>query len=70
MPQMIQHLLKKINIKVLVDMMEYAHSPTIVPMAHDIFWREFLGARERAIHKIQTPEQALRQAENVIQISN
>jgi multiple sugar transport system substrate-binding protein len=55
------------KIQVLVDMMEYAHSPTIVPMAHDIFWREYLGARERAIHRLQTPEQALKQAQNVIQ---
>jgi multiple sugar transport system substrate-binding protein len=55
------------SIKTLVDMMEFAHSPTIVPMAHDVFWREFLGAREKALHKIQTPEQALRQAEAVIQ---
>jgi len=48
-------------------MMEYAHSPTIIPLAHDIFWREFLGARERALHKIQKPEVALKQAEGIIQ---
>ncbi|RPI71738.1 MAG: ABC transporter substrate-binding protein, partial [Ignavibacteriales bacterium] len=40
------------KIKTLVDMMEYAHSPTIVPLVHDIFWREFLSAREKALHKI------------------
>ena len=55
------------SIKILVDMMDYAHSPTIVPLAHDIFWREFLGARERTVHKIQSPQQALKQAQNVIQ---
>jgi len=55
------------KIKTLVDMMEYAHSPTIIPLAHDIFWREFLGARERALHKIQKPEVALKQAEGIIQ---
>jgi multiple sugar transport system substrate-binding protein len=55
------------SIRVLVDMMDFAHSPTIIPMAHDIFWREYLGARERAIHRIQTPEQALKQAQSVIQ---
>jgi ABC-type glycerol-3-phosphate transport system substrate-binding protein len=52
--------------RVLVDMMEYAHSPSIVPLAHDIFWREFMGAHERAIHKVQTPEKALKQGEKVI----
>lgn len=54
------------SMRVLVDMMDYAHSPSIVPLAHDIFWREFMGAHERAIHKIQTPEKALTQGEQVI----
>ncbi|MEO8399895.1 MAG: hypothetical protein ABI550_08805, partial [Ignavibacteriaceae bacterium] len=53
--------------KILVKMMDYAQSPTIVPLVHDIFWREFLGAMERAVHHKQTPEEALTQAENVIQ---
>ncbi len=47
--------------------MEYSHSPTIVPLAHDVFWREFMGASDRAINKIQTPEAALMQAQSVIQ---
>jgi multiple sugar transport system substrate-binding protein len=55
------------SIQILVDQMEYAHSPTIVPLVHDIFWREVMGALERSIHKIQTSEQALKQAESVIQ---
>lgn len=55
------------KIKTLVDMMEYTHSPTIIPLAHDIFWREFFGAREKALHKIQKPEVALKQAEDIIQ---
>ncbi len=54
-------------LRVLVDMMQYAHSPTIVPLAHDIFWREFLGARERSMNKIESPETALRKAEETIQ---
>ena len=54
-------------IRILVDQMEFAHSPTIVPLVHDIFWREIMGALERSIHKIQTPGQALKQAESVIQ---
>ena len=47
--------------------MDYSHSPTIVPLAHDVFWREFIGARDRAIHKIQTPIAALQQAQSAIQ---
>ncbi len=47
--------------------MDYSHSPAIVPLAHDVFWREFMGARDRAIHNIQTPEVALMQAQKIIQ---
>ncbi len=52
---------------VFVRQMEHAHSPTVVPMAHDVFWREFYGAQERVVHGLQTPEAALRQAEGVVQ---
>lgn len=52
---------------VFVRQMEYAHSPTVVPLAHDVFWREFYGAQERVVHGLQAPEAALRQAERVIQ---
>lgn len=54
-------------IKTLVDMIDYAKTPTIVPMAHDVFWREFIGAHDRAIHHIQTPKAALMQAQKAIQ---
>ncbi len=50
-----------------VRQMDYAHSPAIVPMAHDVFWREFMGAQERAIHRLQSPAEALAQAERVVQ---
>lgn len=53
--------------EVFVRQMDHAHSPTVVPMAHDVFWREFYGAQERVVHGLQTPEVALRQAERVIQ---
>jgi ABC-type glycerol-3-phosphate transport system substrate-binding protein len=55
------------SMQVLVKMMDYAHSPSIAPLVHDIFWREFTGAHERAIHKKQTPERALMQGDAVIQ---
>jgi len=53
--------------EVFVRMMEYSHSPSIVPLVHDVFWREIVGAQERVIHKLQSPDAALRQAENQIQ---
>jgi multiple sugar transport system substrate-binding protein len=53
--------------EVFVRQMEVAHSPTVVPLAHDVFWREFFGAQDRVIYGRQTPRQALRQAETVIQ---
>lgn len=59
--------LKDDVVGVFVRQMEHAHSPTVVPMAHDIFWREFYGAQERVAHGLQTPEEALRQAERVVQ---
>lgn len=53
---------------VFTDLLSHSKTPTIVPLAHDVFWREFMGAQERVIHKIQTPRDALKQAEKTIQI--
>jgi multiple sugar transport system substrate-binding protein len=53
--------------EIFVAQMEYSHSPSIVPMAHDVFWREFLGAQERAIYGKQSPEEALKDGERVLQ---
>ncbi len=52
---------------VFAAQMEVAHSPTVVPLAHDVFWREFFGAQDRVIYGRQTPAEALRQAEAVVQ---
>lgn len=54
--------------KIFVDLLEHSKTPTIVPLAHDVFWREFMGAQERVIHKLQTPMEALSQAEKTIQM--
>lgn len=54
--------------RVFTDLLEHSKTPAIVPLAHDVFWREFMGAQERVIHKIQTPFDALKQAEKTIQI--
>jgi multiple sugar transport system substrate-binding protein len=52
---------------IFVRQMDFARSPSIVPMAHDVFWREYMGAQERIMHGIQTPEAALMQAERIVQ---
>ncbi|MCK7528623.1 MAG: hypothetical protein MZV64_69255 [Ignavibacteriales bacterium] len=54
--------------RIFVDLLEHSKTPTIVPLAHDVFWREYMGAQERAIHKIQSPVEALKQAEKTIQM--
>lgn len=54
--------------KVFVDLLNHSKTPAIVPLAHDVFWREYMGAQERVIHKLQSPEDALKQAEKTIQI--
>ncbi|MDE2957110.1 MAG: extracellular solute-binding protein [Bacteroidota bacterium] len=52
---------------VFVRQMDYAHSPTVVPLVHSLFWREFYGALERSVQRVQSPEEALIQAEQTIQ---
>jgi multiple sugar transport system substrate-binding protein len=54
--------------RIFVEQMEVAHSPAIVPLVHGVFWREYLGARERAVKGLQKPKEALAQAERQIQI--
>lgn len=49
------------------DMLAVAVSPSVVPMAHDLFWREYSAARESILYGQRTPVQALAQAENRIQ---
>lgn len=53
--------------EVFVRQMDYARSPSIVPMAHDVFWREFENAQERVMFGMQTPERALTRAERIVQ---
>jgi predicted RNase H-like HicB family nuclease len=47
--------------------MEFSHSPSVIPLAHDVFWREFFGAQERVVFGRQTPAEALAQAQNAVQ---
>ena len=52
---------------VLIDQMQYAKTPSIVPLVNGTFWREFTFAQERVIRHIQTPREALEQGNKVIQ---
>jgi multiple sugar transport system substrate-binding protein len=53
--------------EIFVTQMDHSFSPSIVPLAHDVFWREFIGAQERAIFGLQSPREALQQGERVLQ---
>jgi len=52
---------------VLIDQMQYAKTPSIVPLVHFTFWTEFTYAQERVIRHVQSPRQSLEQANKVIQ---
>ncbi len=52
---------------IFLKQMEFAKSPSVVPLAHGTFWREFLAARERAVYKLQSSKEALSQGNKVIQ---
>ena len=54
---------------VFVNQMEFAHSPAVVPMAHDVFWREMSQrVQERVVLHLQTPEESLLEAQQIIQL--
>ncbi len=48
--------------EVFVDMLGFAVSPVVVPMAHDVFWREYTVAREQTFYGRQSPETAFTMA--------
>ena len=52
---------------VFLESMETAHSPTVVPLAHVTFWREYGKAWDLAIRGIKSPREALEEAEREIQ---
>lgn len=49
--------------------MRNTESKVIFPLIHDVFWREYSQARERILYKIQSPYEALEQAQRTIQSS-
>ena len=52
---------------IFIKQMDYAHSPAIIPLVHGVFWREYVNARERAVLGMQSPFDALAQAEKQVQ---
>ena len=52
---------------VLIEQMQYAKTPSIVPLVNGTFWTEFTFAQERVIRHIQLPRQSLEQGNKVIQ---
>jgi multiple sugar transport system substrate-binding protein len=54
-------------VSIFSSQMEQTRSKSIVPLVHDIFWREFSLARERSLRGVMPPRQALQQAESTIQ---
>jgi multiple sugar transport system substrate-binding protein len=48
--------------EVFVKMLGYAISPVVVPMAHDVFWREYTVARDQTFYGRQSPETAFTMA--------
>ncbi|MDD5766598.1 MAG: ABC transporter substrate-binding protein [Candidatus Marinimicrobia bacterium] len=55
------------KMQIFVTHLEHAQSPTIVPMAHDVFWREFYTAQEQIVFGNQSIEKALGTAQTIIQ---
>ncbi|MCD6205431.1 MAG: ABC transporter substrate-binding protein [Candidatus Marinimicrobia bacterium] len=51
---------------IFIRQIELAHSPAVVPMAHDVFWREFYNAVEHIMQGVQSVDAALEQAEKVV----
>ena len=51
------------NMDVFVKSMEWAHSSTVVPLAHGVFWRCYVDAWERVMRGVDDPATALRRAQ-------
>ena len=54
---------------IFVESMKWAHSPTIIALAHSVFWREYAMAWDEVIRGKKTAREALETAERIIQRS-
>ncbi|MCB9782403.1 MAG: ABC transporter substrate-binding protein [Candidatus Omnitrophica bacterium] len=52
---------------IFLESMDNAYSPTVVPLAHVTFWREYGKAWDLAIRGIKSPREALEDAQREIQ---
>ena len=52
---------------VFISQLEHSKSPSIIPLAHDKFWEEYIRAEERIIRRIDPVKAILTNAENQIQ---
>lgn len=52
---------------IFAQQLDYAKTTVITPLAHEVFWREYAGAHERALYGEQTPREALLLAQQQIQ---
>lgn len=52
---------------VLIDTMKWARTPTIVPLAHAIFWREYQNAWDQVVRGQKSAREALEAAEKEVQ---
>ena len=56
------------RMQVFAQQMEYAHSPSVVPLAHEVFWRELnSNAVDMVIDKSITVDQALQRSNKEVQ---
>ncbi|MBC8193519.1 MAG: ABC transporter substrate-binding protein [FCB group bacterium] len=56
------------KMRVFADQMEFAHSPSVVPLAHEVFWRELnMNAVDMVMDKTITVEEALARSNSEVQ---
>jgi multiple sugar transport system substrate-binding protein len=59
--------LAKPGMAVFLESMQWAHTPTVIPLAHAVFWREYGNAWDEAVRGLKPARVALANAEKIIQ---
>lgn len=57
----------KPGMAVFLESMHWAHTPTVIPLAHAVFWREYGNAWDEAVRGLKPARAALANAEKIIQ---
>jgi len=56
------------RMRIFAEQMEFAHSPSVVPLAHEVFWRELnMNAVDMVMDKTVTVEEALARSNKEVQ---